>query len=92
MLGIALVAVYFTFTLNAGGIEVVATTVAAWVVIALYLFLCISDALQQRYILGVLRNPLQPKDFKNVVKFKRSRKLLHFFSIPRQLIIVYGEL
>ena len=90
LLAVSLVIIYFTF-LSSGNAEEIGTKITAGIVIGLYCLLQGSHMIQRIYFFGVLRNPFFPKQAENVTKFNKSRKLLHYASIPARLVHTYGE-
>ena len=91
VLAAGLVAIYFTFRASRDS-DSLARTVTASILIALYFVLSVSNSLQGMYLLRVFRNPLYPRGCESAGQFKKKRRLLNYFSIPRRVAVSYGEL
>lgn len=87
LLGTSLVIVYFTFTSS----DELGTRITAGLVIGLFCLLQGSCMFQRLYILRIFRNPFYPRQYENVTKFGRKRRLLHYFGIPAGFIHTYCE-
>lgn len=90
LLGGSLAVLYFSFGAEGGG-ERLARTVAGGVLVGLCLLLRLSDALQRVYVLRLFRNPLFPRECSNGRRFRARKNVLAGFSVPRRIILAYGE-
>lgn len=90
LLGSTLVVLHFSSGAQ-GREERFARTITGGVLIGLCLLLRLNDALQRVYVLRLFRNPLFPHECSNIKSFQAKRKTLVGFSVPRRLILAYGE-
>ena len=88
LLGTSLVIVYFTFTSS----DELGTRITVGLVIGLFCLLQGSYMFHRLYLLRIFRNPFFPRQYDNVAKFERKRRLLHYFGIPGGFMHAYCEL
>ena len=92
VLGVGLVCVYFTSAVQDGtDTKRLLTIVFSSVVICLWVFVLVSDALQRPYVLGIVRNCCYPKSAGHIGGSAPRRRILHYFSLPRRVVVYFGE-
>lgn len=87
----SLVCVHYTSTVEDMETRKLLTTVFSGAVIALGGIVTISDSFQRPYFFGVVRNWLYPRYSGHVKHSRVHRSRLHHASLPRRIIVYFGE-
>ena len=90
LLTVSLLLVYFSLTAKDSA-KRVASKVTGGCLIALTVLLRAGAACQGIYLLGLVRNPLHPWWSEDVQRYNSWRKRLSYCSIPRRLMLTYGN-
>ena len=91
MLLVNLVTIHFTSTVTSGKTDLLLYLISG-TLISTRVFIFISDSIQVSYIFGVVRNPFLPMLTSDIKAYKLRKEKFHWISLPRKMILVYGEL